>query len=101
MPCLFAIIAALSPRLGVILLWIFTEYVTIAFNGWPVQPWLWALLGTIFLPWTTLLYLLVAAPLGGITFWGWMFVGMGLVLDVGAFAQAYRERKQIPGMAQA
>ena len=41
------------------------------------------------------------ARFGGITFWGWMFVGMGLVLDVGAFAQAYRERKQIPGMAQA
>jgi hypothetical protein len=67
MPCLFALIALLSPRLGliVIVLWGFTNYVQRAFDTW-----FWPLLGLIFLPWTALMYLLVTAPVGEITIWG-------------------------------
>ena len=49
----------LSPRLGVIVLWLFTDYINRAFDSW-----LWPLLGLIFLPWTTLMYILVAVPVG-------------------------------------
>ena len=34
MGCLFALIAVLSPRFAVFLLWAFTNYVDRAFNGW-------------------------------------------------------------------
>jgi hypothetical protein len=87
--CLFLLIMMLSPRLGVIVLWAFTNYVSLAFNSW-----VWPLLGLIFLPWTTLLYILVAAPVGGITFWGWLFVGLGLHSDIASHAQAYASRDQ-------
>ena len=49
-------------------------------------------LGLIFLPWTTLMYVLVDAPHGGIPFAGWFLVGLGVVLDLSSYAQsrAYR-----------
>lgn len=95
MGCLFALIAVLSPRLGIALLWIFTDYVYRAFGSW-----IWALLGLIFLPWTTLMYILVAAPVGGITFWGWLMVGLGFILDLGAYGQSYSQRNALPTMAK-
>jgi hypothetical protein len=89
MGCLFLLIMMLSPRLGIILLWVFTNWVTLAFNGWIVPA-----LGLVFLPWTTLFYILVAAPAGGITFWGWLVVALGLVSDLASHAQAYASRDQ-------
>jgi hypothetical protein len=86
--CVFALIIMLSPRLGIALLWIFTDYVQRAFEGW-VLP----LLGLIFLPWTTLMYLLVAAPIGSISFWGWLFVGLGVILDISGYAQSAANRR--------
>jgi len=89
MGCLFILIAAISPRLGVIFLWAFTNYVNVAFTNW-----IWPLLGLIFLPWTTLLYVLVAAPVGGISFWGWLMVLLGLIMDISSHAQSYANRDQ-------
>jgi hypothetical protein len=79
----------ISPRLGIIVLWAFTNYVSRSFDTW-----IWPLLGLIFLPWTTLLYILVAAPAGGISFWGWLFVALGLVMDIGSHINSYANRGQ-------
>jgi hypothetical protein len=87
--CLFLILMMLSPRLGIIFLWAFTNYVSRSFDTW-----IWPLLGLIFLPWTTLLYILVAAPVGGISFWGWLFVALGLIMDVGSHLNSYANRSQ-------
>lgn len=95
MGCLFLLITMLSPRLGIIVLWAFTDYVSRAFDSW-----FWPLLGLVFLPWTTLLYVLVAAPAGGITFWGWIFVGLGVLLDASAHVQAYSNRQQAMALYQ-
>lgn len=95
MGCLFILLTMLSPRLGIIILWAFTNYVNLAFSSW-----LWPLLGLVFLPWTTLMYILVAAPVGGITFWGWLMVALGLLSDVAAHAQAYTNRQQAMALYQ-
>ena len=87
MPCLIALIAVLSPRLAVILLWLFTNYVDRAFAGWFLP-----LLGVIFLPWTTLFYILVDIAPGPIHVAGWIVIGLGVVLDLSAHAQAARRR---------
>ena len=42
MGCLFLLITMLSPRLGIIILWAFTNYVSLAFNTW-----IWPLLGPV------------------------------------------------------
>jgi hypothetical protein len=93
MGCLFALIAAVSPRLGIILLWVFTNYVTLVFPNW-----LLPLLGLIFLPWTTLMYILIAAPAGGVTFWGWLLVMLGLLMDISNYAQSYTSRDEATAM---
>jgi len=89
MGCLFLLVSLLSPRLGIIILWALTDYVYRAFAG----AWLWPLLGLIFLPWTTLIFILVAAPVGNITFWGWLMVALGVLADLSSHAQSYANRE--------
>lgn len=89
MGCLFALVALLSPRLAVFLLWAFTNYVNIAFHG----GWVWPLLGLLFAPWTTLMYILAAAPAGPIHVAGWIVVGIGVLLDLNSWGQAAANRR--------
>jgi hypothetical protein len=63
--------------------------------------WLWPLLGVIFLPFTTLMYVLVIGPLGSTNFWGWLTILLGLLIDLRAYADSYAYRKQIPGVPSA
>jgi hypothetical protein len=88
--CLFALIAMLSPRFAVLLLWLFTNWVDRAFAGF-VLP----LLGLIFAPWTTLMYVLVDAPAGGIHAAGWILVCLGAVLDLSAYSQSAANRRAV------
>jgi hypothetical protein len=88
--CLVAIAAMLSPRLAVFLLWLFTDRMDAAFNsGWI------ALLGWLFLPWTTLAWAIAYAPRSGVSGFGWFIVTLAFLADlmthVGA-AQARRQR---------
>jgi hypothetical protein len=92
MPCLFAILAVSFPRVGLLLLWLFTPLVNAAFGG----NWLWPLLGLIFLPFTTLMFSLVVGPLGPTNFWGWLMVILGLFVDVRGYFDAYGQRYRSP-----
>ena len=61
MGCLFAIFAGVFPRLAVLIVWIARpERADAAFSTF-----LWPLLGVIFLPFATLIYLLLYTPVGG------------------------------------
>jgi CDP-diglyceride synthetase len=80
MGCLFALLAAISPRLALVLVWIFNNLVDRAFTGF-----LLPLLGLIFLPFTTLLYVLAYQPLVGVSGWGWVLVFVGLLFDLGSY----------------
>jgi hypothetical protein len=80
MGCLFALLAAISPRLALLLVWIFTDLVDRAFTGF-----LLPLVGLILLPFTTLLYVLAYQPLIGVTGWGWFFIFLGLLFDLGSY----------------
>ena len=47
--------------------WIFGTKVDAAFSSW-----IWPLLGLLFLPWTTIAYVLAWGPVYGVSgFWGW------------------------------
>jgi hypothetical protein len=89
--CLVAIAAMLSPRLAVFLLWAFTDRMSQAFNSF----WI-ALLGWLFLPWTTLAWAVAYAPRAGVTGFGWFIVLLAAVVDVTTHigsAQARRARR--------
>ncbi|MFN8028235.1 MAG: hypothetical protein U0W40_18290 [Acidimicrobiia bacterium] len=88
-----ALAAFLSPRLAIFLVWLFdNDRMSAAFNSF----WI-ALLGFIFLPWTTLAWAVAYAPVRGVTGFGWFLVAFAFVADimthVGA-AQARRNQRQ-------
>ena len=51
-----------------------------AFNN----SWLWPVLGLVFVPWLTLMYVLVAP--GGIVGFDWVWLGLALVGDIGSYS---------------
>ena len=90
MPCLVLILVGISPRLGVVAIWLISDWVDRAFDGGWVLP----VLGIIFLPWTTALYIVgyiigdAAAP------WGILGIVIGLFLDIALHAgSAVRARR--------
>ena len=87
--CLFALLAIVSPRLAFIVVWLATDLVDQAIGGF-ILP----LLGLIFLPFTTLFYVLVYDP-AGLSAWGWFLVIIGFILDLGAYGgSSYSNRQQ-------
>jgi hypothetical protein len=88
MPCLFAIIGAFAPRLALILLWLFTNLVSKAFPN-IILP----ILGLIFLPFTTLFYILVLNSLGPNNLWGWLLVLVGFLLDIRGYSDINSHRR--------
>ena len=92
--CLFAFFAATFPRAGLLIVWIFTDWVNRVFG----DQWIWPLLGLVFLPFTTLMYILVSLPVGGINFGGWLLVGLAVLLDLSHWAQLVNNRQNAQGL---
>jgi len=91
MCCLLAVLMLVGPRAGILVWWIMdSARWMLAFN----DSWLWPLLGFIFLPWTTLSYVLVFP--GGIQLFDWIILGVGILLDLSSWFGGYRNRKQVP-----
>ena len=88
MACLFAILTGLFPRLGLLIVWIFTNEVDQAYDTW-ILP----LLGLIFLPLTTLVYALFYSPVGGVDGIEWFWVVLAFLLDIGALGAGARSRR--------
>jgi hypothetical protein len=80
MCCALLVAAGLGPRLAVLLVWIFGDRVQQAFDWWG-----WAFLGLLFLPWTTLAYLLVWQR-GGISGAEWIVVAIGFAIDIATYS---------------
>jgi hypothetical protein len=90
--CLFALAAASFPRLALLFTWLFTPLVTRAFSGGFLLPFL----GLLFLPFTTLMYVVVWSPVAGVSGWAWFWVGLGLLLDIGSYGgSAYGNRGRL------
>ena len=77
MCCLALTAGFLGPRIALFAWWIFGDKVDLAFDTW-----IWPLLGLIFLPWTTLAYVLVWSPVVEVSGGEWFVVALGFVADV-------------------
>jgi hypothetical protein len=96
MPCLFALFAGLFPRLGTLFIWLARP---VYFNAAMGGSWFWPILGIIFLPFTTLMYVLLWSP-GGLMGWDWFWLILAVLLDASSYMSAgYAERDRIPGLA--
>ena len=59
------------------------------------SSWIWPLLGLIFLPWTTLAYVLAWGPLDSVSGLGWLVVAIGLAGDIATYSsRAAKSRYQ-------
>ncbi len=81
MCCLVLTAWGLGPRVAFLLWWIFGDKVDAAFDTW-----IWPLLGVIFLPWTFLFYTIAWTPVLGVDGWEWLFVALGVFLDIATYA---------------
>jgi hypothetical protein len=80
MCCLALIAGFIGPRLALFIWWAFGSKVDAAFDSW-----IWPLLGLVFLPWTTLAYVLAWGPLDGVSGAGWLVVAIGLAADIATY----------------
>jgi hypothetical protein len=88
MGCLLVVIAVFTPRIGLLLMWIFTPYVSRAFHG----GFIWPFLGLLFLPITTIMYSLAFNPVTGVTGLRWLWVALGVILDIAWHSGGLRAR---------
>lgn len=89
MPCLLALMAAFFPRIGLLVVWLARPgLVSAAFNTvfWPI-------LGFIFLPFTTLFYVLLYKPGIGLYPIDWLWIGLAFLLDLSHWFGSYTQRK--------
>jgi len=101
MCCLVTTLLLLGPRLAILVWWLMdSARVYLPFQNWPhplnlpFPPWVWPLVGAIFVPWTTLAYLIVFP--GSVVGLDWLWLGLGLLIDLGAhFGGGYRNRNRI------
>ena len=95
MPCLLGLIGFFFPRLVMVLLWLFTDYMSHAF-----KTALWPLLGFLFMPFTTLAYAFAINSHGSVEGIYLALVVVGILLDVGVLggggkhASKRRERRE-------
>lgn len=82
MCCFFTVLIFLGPRFAGIVWWILqpNRWVGVVFDSF-----IWPVLGLIFLPWSTLMYVAVApGGVNGLLEWG--FLILAIIIDIGAYA---------------
>jgi hypothetical protein len=91
MCCFFTTLVVLGPR-AAILIWYLVNPArwTLTFP----QTWVWPLLGSLFLPWLTLMYVIVAP--GGIVGFDWVWLGLALAADIFSYGGGgYGNRRRL------
>jgi len=96
MGCLFALLAGFFPRLALFIVWVARPaLVGAAFGTWVVP-----LLGIIFLPFATLMYVILYTPGLGLTGWEWFWVILAALFDVAHLAAGIARRRELMQSAQ-
>lgn len=85
MGCLLAVLGLITPRFIILILWIFSDYLSRAIDGA-----LWSVLGFIVLPTTTLMYAVAQNSFGGLEGWGLFLFVLGILVDFGVIGGGAR-----------
>jgi hypothetical protein len=89
MPCLIGCLALFMPRLVIILVAIFSNYLSEAYDSW-----VWPVLGFFFLPLTTLAYAFAwHLGEGSVNGVGLVLVILAILVDVGLLGTGERSRR--------
>lgn len=94
MCCIFTTLLLAGPRLAIIFWWLLYP---LRFSN-TFTTILWPILGIIFAPWTTLMYVIVWSPVTGIYGLDWLWIGLGILFDLAWWAGGgFGNRDRIPG----
>ena len=85
MACLVFLLALVSPRLALFAIWLFTDLLSRAFDGWIVP-----LLGFVLLPWTTLAFAAMWASSDGVVGFEWFIVVFAFLVDIASSSRSRR-----------
>jgi hypothetical protein len=95
MCCFVTTLLLLGPRAGILGWWLIAPArFALTFAG----SYIWPILGLLFLPWTTLMYLILWSPGLGIVGLDWVLLALALLADLGTYGGgAYGNRDRLPG----
>jgi hypothetical protein len=86
MGCIAVLLALISPRLALFVIWLFDDLLSRAFDEWWIP-----LLGFFLLPWTTLAYALMwAAGANEVSGFEWFIVVLAFLVDLSSWSQSGR-----------
>jgi hypothetical protein len=86
--CFVLLFALISPRLAIILVWIFSDILSKAYDSWIVP-----FLGFFLLPWTTLAYAVMwDTGSRGVNDFEWFIVILAFLFDLGSYARGAAQR---------
>ena len=89
MPCLAVVLALVSPRLALIVMALFSDILSRAFDSW-----LLPLIGFFILPWTTLAYgVMWDIGTHRVSGFEWFVVGLAVLVDLGSYGGTARGRR--------
>lgn len=93
MGCLLVLFTLITPRFVILIMWIFTDYLSTAF-----ATWFWPTLGFFALPTTTIAYAVarndLSTPTGAIEASGVVVIVLGVLIDVGLLGGGARSSKK-------
>jgi hypothetical protein len=89
MGCLFALVAGFFPRIALVIVWITTNLVDRAFSTWVIP-----LLGLLFLPFTTLVYVIVWTPALHLGNGRWVWVALAFVVELVGYGGTARTNRR-------
>jgi hypothetical protein len=87
--CLIVGVLAASPRIILLGMWLFTDYLSRI-----GLPFIWGLIGWIFVPCTTIAYAIAKNSFGGLHGWGTVIFAVGIILDIMLYASGNRSRRE-------
>ena len=90
MCCFFLSLVFFGPRLAFLIYWIIpagAARVNAAFDSWFI-----AFIGWLFVPWTTLMYVIIY-PVAG---FDWVLLGLAVFADIASYV-SMSERRRMPG----
>lgn len=88
MPCLMALIAVFFPRVVIVLVFLFSDYL-----GRAYETALWPILGFIFLPFTTLAYAWAINSAGALTGIHLFIFVIAVLMDLGSWSGGATARR--------
>jgi hypothetical protein len=92
MCCLFTSLALLGPRAAILVWWLLDP----ARIDHAFDTWIWPVLGFVFAPFTTLMY--IAVRPGGVDAFDYFWLALALIIDITVYTGGgYGNRNRMPG----